>query len=69
MLQFYLGSLLKIKPVIQITPQGELKELDKVRSHKKAIQYLINKAVEASVNDGLQHVYIMHANAEQQAKI
>lgn len=65
--QFYLGSLLKIKPVIQITPQGELKELDKVRSHKKAIQYLINKAVEASVNDGLQHVYIMHANAEQQA--
>lgn len=65
--QFYLGSLLKIKPVIQITQQGELKELDKVRSHKKAIQYLINKAVEAAANDGLQHVYIMHANAEQQA--
>ena len=65
--QFYLGSLLKIKPVIQITSQGELKELDKVRSHKKAVQYLINKAVEASVNDGLQHVYIMHANSEQQA--
>ncbi|WP_277585019.1 DegV family protein [Psychrobacillus antarcticus] len=65
--QFYLGSLLKIKPIIQINEQGELKELDKVRSHKKAIQYLINKAVEASAKDGLQHVYIMHANAEQQA--
>jgi len=67
--QFYLGSLLKIKPVILITSQGELKELDKVRSHKKAVQYLINKAVEASVNDGLQHVYIMHANSEQQANV
>lgn len=65
--QFYLGNLLKIKPIIQITQQGELKELDKVRSHKKAIQYLINKAVEAADQDGLQHVYIMHANAEQQA--
>lgn len=65
--QFYLGSLLKIKPIIQITPQGELKELDKVRSHKKALQYLINKAVEAADKDGLKHVYIMHANAEQQA--
>ncbi|SDN28108.1 EDD domain protein, DegV family [Psychrobacillus sp. OK028] len=65
--QFYLGSLLKIKPIIQINTEGELKELDKVRSHKKAIQYLINKAVEAAEKDGLKHVYIMHANAEQQA--
>lgn len=65
--QFYLGSLLKIKPIIQITQNGELKELDKVRSHKKAIQYLINKAVEAADKDGLKHVYIMHANAEKQA--
>lgn len=65
--QFYLGSLLKIKPIIQINHHGELQELDKVRSHKKAIQYLINKAVEAATKDGLQHVYIMHANAEQQA--
>lgn len=65
--QFYLGSLLKIKPIIQINHLGELQELDKVRSHKKAIQYLINKAVEAATKDGLQHVYIMHANAEQQA--
>lgn len=65
--QFYLGSLLKIKPIIQINHLGELQELDKVRSHKKAIQYLINKAVEAATKDSLQHVYIMHANAEQQA--
>ena len=65
--QFYLGSLLKIKPIIQINHLGELQELDKVRSHKKAIQYLINKAVEAATKDDLQHVYIMHANAEQQA--
>ena len=48
--QFYLGSLLKIKPIIQINNKGEVQELDKVRSHKKAIQYLINKVIESVDN-------------------
>lgn len=65
--QFYLGTLLKIKPVIQINNKGELQELDKVRSHKKAIQYLINKVVDSANNEGSKTIYIMHANALQQA--
>jgi DegV family protein with EDD domain len=65
--QFYLGSLLKIKPIIQINNKGELKELDKVRSHKKAIQYLINKVIESEKAEGVDLVYIMHANAIDQA--
>ncbi|MFF2753275.1 DegV family protein [Psychrobacillus sp. NPDC058041] len=65
--QFYLGSLLKIKPIIQINNKGELKELDKVRSHKKAIQYLINKVIESVQSEGVDLVYIMHANAIEQA--
>ncbi len=64
--QFYLGSLLKIKPIIQINQNGELQELDKVRSYKKAVLYLIQKAI-ASVDDGVSNIYIMHANATQQA--
>lgn len=65
--QFYLGSLLKIKPIIQINNKGELQELDKVRSHKKAIQYLINKVIESVQSEGVELVYIMHANAIEQA--
>lgn len=65
--QFYLGTLLKIKPIIQINNKGELQELDKVRSHKKAIQYLINKVVDSANNEGSKTIYIMHANALQQA--
>ena len=65
--QFYLGTLLKIKPIIQINNKGELQELDKVRSHKKAIQYLINKVVDSANNEGSKTLYIMHANALQQA--
>ncbi|WP_186321450.1 DegV family protein [Bacillus sp. FJAT-22090] len=66
--QFYLGSLLKIKPIIQINRRGELQELDKVRSQKKAVQYLINKVVQSVEQDNTKLVYIMHANALEQAE-
>ena len=66
--QFYLGSLLKIKPVIQINQKGELQELDKVRSHKKALQYLINKVIDSVKNEGTKSINIMHANALEQAE-
>ena len=66
--QFYLGSLLKIKPIIRINNNGELEELDKVRSHKKAIHYLIDKVVTSAKTEGTTSIYIMHANALEQAE-
>ncbi|MDI2587872.1 DegV family protein [Psychrobacillus sp. NEAU-3TGS] len=66
--QFYLGSLLKIKPIIQINKKGELQELDKVRSQKKAVQYLIDRVGESVEQEGAKLVYIMHSNALTQAE-
>lgn len=66
--QFYLGSLLKIKPIIQINNKGALQELDKVRSEKKAMQYLIDKVVESVAQESAKLVYIMHANALKKAE-
>ncbi|MFJ5769429.1 DegV family protein [Psychrobacillus sp. NPDC093180] len=66
--QFYLGSLLKIKPIIQINKKGELQELDKVRSQKKAVQYLIDRVGESVEQEGAKLVYIMHSNALAQAE-
>jgi len=66
--QFYLGSLLKIKPIIRINNNGELEELDKVRSHKKAIHYLIDKVITSAKTEGVTSIYIMHANAIEQAE-
>ncbi len=43
--QFFIGSLLKVKPIVHITPEGELQPVDKVRSEKKALQYLVDKVV------------------------
>ncbi|WP_075618459.1 DegV family protein [Paenisporosarcina indica] len=66
--QFYLGSLLQVKPIIQITAEGELKALDKVRSQKKALTYLVDKAVDAFTNDGVRSIDLMQGNIPEQAE-
>lgn len=64
--QFFLGSLLKVKPIVQISTDGELQAIDKVRSEKKALQYLIDKVVEGH-HAGRRKIYIMHGNVMDQA--
>lgn len=66
-MQFLVGSLLKIKPIIQISPDGELGVIDKVRSEKRAMQYLIDK-MKASYDQGIRQFYIMHGNVLEQAE-
>lgn len=66
-MQFLLGSLLKIKPIIQASKEGELGVVDKVRSEKRAVQYLLNKMIDAHTR-GVRNFYIMHGNVIEQAK-
>lgn len=66
-MQFLLGSLLKIKPIIQISKQGELGVIDKVRSEKRAVQYLIDK-MKTAYEKGTRNFYIMHGNVLKQAE-
>ncbi|MCG7335038.1 DegV family protein [Sporosarcina sp. ACRSM] len=64
--QFFIGSLLKIKPIVQITNEGGLQAIEKVRSEKKALQYLIDKVVEGH-HAGRRKIRIMHGNVMDQA--
>lgn len=66
-IQFFLGSLLKIKPIIQISKEGELGVIDKVRSEKRAWNYLRNK-MESAYAEGVRKFYVMHANVRAQAE-
>lgn len=66
--QFFLGSLLQVKPIIHINELGELKALDKVRSQKKALNYLVDKVVDAYEVDGVRSIDLMHGNVLQQAE-
>lgn len=66
-MQFLVGSLLKIKPIIQISPEGELGVIDKVRSEKRATFYLIDK-IQKAYDQGVRTFYIMHGNVLTQAQ-
>lgn len=65
---YYLGSLLQIKPIVQLTADGELKPIDKVRSHNKAIQYLIKHAQKDHADYGVRRFQIMHGHTMKEAE-
>ncbi|MFS0575963.1 DegV family protein [Sporosarcina sp. 179-K 3D1 HS] len=64
--QFFLGSLLKVKPIVQISSEGELVAIDKVRSEKKALQYLVDQVIE-SHTPHRNKIYLMQGNVMEQA--
>ncbi|MGI2327822.1 DegV family protein [Planococcus sp. YIM B11945] len=67
--QYYIGSLLQVKPIVQLTPAGELAPIDKVRSHKKAVQYLLNHAKKDYEEFGTDYFQVIHANIPNEAEI
>ncbi len=66
--QYYIGSVLKIKPIVQLTAKGELEPIDKVRSHKKALAYLLEHARKDHEQFGISHFQIMHGHIQDQAE-
>jgi DegV family protein with EDD domain len=62
-----LGSLLKIKPILSLTEEGEVFPYEKVRGHKKAIQKMIQEFQKRYGDDDV-HVGISHAEAESEAR-
>ncbi|PSL40541.1 DegV family protein with EDD domain [Planomicrobium soli] len=66
--QYYIGSLLQVKPIVQLTPEGELAPIDKVRSHKKAVQYLLNHAKKDYEEYGVNYFQVIHANIPAEAE-
>lgn len=66
--QFYLGNLLKIKPIIHIAPNGKLNEGEKVRSMKKAKQAILDKVASSYQKNSISKIYLMHGNCKEEAE-
>ncbi|MBQ4164212.1 MAG: DegV family protein [Turicibacter sp.] len=62
-----LGSLLQIKPICQIQPDGTLQAIEKIRTFKKSLKRLIEIAIEANLSDDYQ-IVVMHIGNEEGAK-
>lgn len=63
-----LGSLLQIKPICQIQPDGTLQAIEKIRTFKKSLKRLIEIGKEANLTEDYQLV-VMHIGNEEGAKI
>lgn len=63
----FLGSALNIKPVLYMDAGGKIEALERVRTHRKALERLVELAVEKAGRDPA-YVGILHANDREAAE-
>lgn len=56
------GTMLSIKPVIHVDDEGKLSNVDKCRGRKASINYLLDKLGSTIVPEGLEAVFLSHAD-------
>ena len=64
----FLGSMLKIKPMLEVTEDGRVESIEKIRTLSKATQRLIEKFLE-EVGDKDVEVFAIEANAQERANV
>ncbi|MFD3447228.1 DegV family protein [Microbacteriaceae bacterium 4G12] len=64
--QFFLGTLLNIKPIVQIR-NGIIDVYEKVRSEKKAIKLIMEKCEQALQRHDITKAAVVHGNREEDA--
>lgn len=63
-----IGTLLDLKPILTETAEGKLAAADKVRGRRKAMNYIIDKALE-NLEDPAESIgLILHADAPEDAQ-
>lgn len=62
-----MGTMLDLKPVITETREGKLGSVAKLRGRKKAINYLLDQAVENIVDPKESMIIVLHADAREEA--
>lgn len=65
-LQYYLGNLLQIKPIIRIK-DGRFEIYEKVRTEGKAVKRMLEQLERANQNDSVKHLQILHGNVLEKA--
>lgn len=64
----YLGTLIKIKPILHVDKEGHLIPREKVQGRKKSVRALAEKVKEFIVNPEGQTIFISHGDCEEEAE-
>ena len=62
----FIGNMLNIKPILSVTKDGRLEVIDKVRSKKKMLQYIIDKVRSEIPEDELKKAEMIISNADNE---
>lgn len=65
--QYLLGTVLKIKPIIQINSEGKFLVFEKVRSEARAIRRMVELFQNSYENNKINQLQIMHGNIYDKA--
>ena len=65
--QGFIGNLLKIKPVLELTKDGRIVSVEKVRTHGRAVETVWNRFI-AETKDAKVKVLVLHTVREQEAR-
>jgi len=68
-MQAVLGTMLDIKPLLEVTSEGKLKVCEKVRGKKKSFARMLEIIDQRGKDLGSQTIGIVHARAPEDAKI
>ena len=63
-----MGTMIQIKPIIHMNDNGELQVIGKQRGRKKALQHIVNMAVEQSKGWENDIIMITHGDCEEDAQ-
>lgn len=64
----FLGGLLKIKPVLELTKEGKIVSILKVKTHRKAVETALSMFLNEVVKAKKVYIIILHTVREEEAK-
>ena len=64
-----IGGVLQIKPVVHLTPSGTIEALGKVRTFKKAIQFLVDQARDAKLDENAYEFCVLNMENPEEGAV
>lgn len=63
----FVGSMLQIKPILYVNPQGKLVNYNKVRGRRMSVSKLVETIVSESADEKQTPIFISHGDCEDEA--
>lgn len=63
----FIGNLAKIKPILELNAEGKIVTFDKVRTHRRAIEQMVETVIERSKNAKKVLYLVQHSNRFDEA--